>query len=297
MFGEMIGIWCADIWARAGRPDVRYVEAGPGRGTLARDALRVMARFGLVPQVHFIEISPVLRAAQAKLVPGAAWHDSLADVPGGAPMLMVANEFLDALPVRQLVKTPQGWRERMVGVAGGAFVPVAGTLPMDAAVRHAGDAPPGTIIETSPAGAAVVGEVAGMLTRDGGAALIIDYGYTSPQTGSTLQAVRAHAKADPFACPGEADLTTLVDFHAAAQVAQGAGARLLGTAGQGTWLHAMGIATRAEALAKAQPAQAEAVNEALLRLTAPEQMGTLFQVMGLAAPNWPNGAGFLSPAI
>ena len=292
MFGEMIGIWCADIWARAGRPDVRYVEAGPGRGTLARDALRVMARFGLTPQVHFIEISPVLRAAQAALVPGAQWHDSLADVPGGAPMLLVANEFLDALPVRQLVKTPQGWRERMVGVADGAFVPVAGTLPMDAAIPHAIDAPPGTIIETSPAAAASVGEAAGMLVRDGGAALIIDYGYTSAQTGSTLQAVRGHAKADPFVAPGEADLTTLVDFAAAAQAATRAGARLLGTAGQGAWLHALGIATRAEALAKAQPAHADAVNEALLRLTAPDQMGTLFKVMGLAAPHWPDGAGF-----
>ena len=252
-----------------------------------------MARFGLVPQVHFIEISPVLRAAQAKLVPGAAWHDSLADVPGGAPILLVANEFLDALPVRQLVKTPQGWRERMVGLADGAFVPVAGNLPMDAAIPPASlDAPPGTIIETSPAGAAVLGELARMLARDGGSALIIDYGYTSPQTGSTLQAVRAHAKTDPFDAPGEADLTTLVDFHAAAQVAQNAGARWLGTAGQGAWLHAMGIAARAEALAKAQPTHAAAINEALLRLTAPEQMGTLFQVMGLAAPDWLGGAGF-----
>ena len=294
MFGEMIGIWCADIWARAGRPEgVRYVEAGPGRGTLARDALRVMARFGLTPQVHFIEISPVLRRAQAQLGPDARWHDSLGRVPGGAPMLLVANEFLDALPVRQLVKTPAGWRERMVGVVDGRFTPVAGTLPMDAAIPpEARDAPPGTIIETSPAASALVGEAARMLARDGGAGLIIDYGYTLPQTGSTLQAVRAHAKADPFAAPGEADLTTLVDFAAAAGVASRAGARVLGTAGQGAWLHAMGIAQRAVALAKAQPTHAAAINEALTRLTAPDQMGTLFQVMGLAAPHWPDGAGW-----
>lgn len=294
MFGELIGVWLADMWMRAGRPDpVLYVELGPGRGTLARDCLKVAARFGLMPQVHFVETSPVLRAAQRALVPQAQWHDDLASLPGDAPLLLVANEFLDALPIRQMVKTPRGWRERMVGVIDGAFAPVAGELPMEAAVpEHQREAEAGTIIETCPAAAAVMGEIARRLAAQGGAALMIDYGYDAPQVGSTLQALRAHQHHDPFDAPGEADLTALVDFVTAAAVATGRGARWLGTVGQGPWLLAMGITTRAEALAKAAPDHAGALAAALARLTHPDQMGDLFKVMGLAAPEWPDGAGF-----
>ena len=299
MFGEMIGVWLADIWLRAGKPNpVLYVELGPGRGTLARDCLKVAARFGLRPQVHFIETSPVLRQAQAGGVADARWHDDLSTLPTDAPMLLVANEFLDALPVRQMVKTPRGWRERMVGVIADetgspAFTPVAGELPMDAAVPEAfREAAAGTIIETCPAAAAVTAEVARRLAIQGGAALLIDYGYDAPQAGSTLQALRAHQHHDPFAAPGEADLTALVDFATAAEVARRDGARVLGIVGQGAWLEAMGIGTRAQALVQSSPAHAGSIAAALERLTHPEQMGTLFKVMGLAAPNWPDGAGF-----
>ena len=299
MFGEMIGVWLADIWMRAGKPErMLYVEPGPGRGTLARDALRVAARFGLTPQVHFIEISPVLREAQREAVPQAHWHDDLTTLPGDAPLLLVANEFLDALPIRQLVKTPRGWRERMVGVVANAagmpaFTPVAGEVPMDAAVPEVRrDAEAGAIIETCPAAASVMAEIGRRLVEQGGAALVIDYGYDAPQLGSTLQALRAHQRHDPFAAPGEADLTALVDFAAAAEVAQRQGARWLGTVGQGAWLGAMGIATRAAALAKASPAHADAVVSALERLTDPGQMGSLFKVLGLAGPGWPDGEGF-----
>ena len=296
MFGEMVGIWCADIWTRAGQPRLRYVELGPGRGTLARDALRVMARFGLVPDVHFVETSPTLIAAQHALVPGATWHDSLADVPDDAPMLVVANEFLDALPVRQLVRTPRGWRERMVGLdesEGLRFVPVAGQMPMDAAVPGAwAGAPAGSIVETSPAACAIVADIAARLARHGGAGLIIDYGHAQSQLGSSLQALRAHAHADPFAAPGEADLTWLIDFAATAEVAQSHGARVTGLAEQGAWLGAMGIAARAEALARASPERGADIAAAHHRLTHADQMGALFKVLALAGPDWPDGAGF-----
>ncbi len=294
MFGEMIGVWLADIWMRGGKPDpVLYVELGPGRGTLARDCLKVAARFGLQPQVHFVETSPVLRQAQGEAVPGAHWHDDLATLPTDAPMLLVANEFLDALPIRQLVKTPRGWRERMVGVIGDAFTPVAGELPMDAAVPEGWrGAEAGTIIETCPAASTVISEVARRLVTQSGAALLIDYGYDAVQTGSTLQALRAHQHHDPFIAPGEADLTALVDFATAAEVARWDGARVLGTVGQGAWLEAMGIGTRAAALVKSSPAHEGAIAAALARLTHPEQMGALFKVMGLVAPDWPDGAGF-----
>lgn len=294
MFGEMIGLWLADLHGRAGHAGpIHYVELGPGRGTLAADALRVMRRFGLDPQVHFVEGSPALRAAQRQAVPQAQFHDDLADVPDDPPLLIVANEFLDALPVRQLVRAEAGWRERMVALKDGEFVYAAGSLPMDAAVPdHRRDAPIGSIIETSPAAATVVGEVSARLAAQGGAALFIDYGYAEERYGSSLQAVRAHEKVDPFAAPGEADLTTLVDFAAAAQVAQAKGARWLGTQGQGAWLRTMGIEQRAQALAAGAPDQGEAISVALNRLVADDQMGELFKVMGLVASAWPDGAGF-----
>ena len=294
MFGEMIGLWLADRWLNAGQPDpVAYVELGPGRGTLAVDALRAMARFGLRPQVHFVESSPVLAGLQRAAVPNAAWHADPGSLPDGLPLLVVANEFLDALPVRQLVRTESGWRERLVGLEEGRFVPVAGHRPMDAAVpaERAG-AGPGAIIETCPAAAAVVGDMARRLAAQGGAALLIDYGYAEPAFGSSLQAVQGHQKVDPFADPGSADLTALVDFSAAAAVAVAGGARHLGTLEQGAFLGAMGIVERAAALAQARPDQAGVLGRALERLTSPDEMGTLFKVMGLAASGWTGGMIF-----
>jgi len=305
MFGEMIGVWLADVVGRfealAGAPAgdrICYVELGPGRGTLAADALRVLRRFGITPQVHLVEGSPALRAVQAQVLgqvhPGEIhWHDDLATLPEGAPLLLVANEFFDALPVRQLVKTPTGWRERMVGLDGERFVAMAGDRPMDAAVpEHRREAADGTIIETCPGAAAVVGEVSRRLAAQGGTALLIDYGYDVPTTGSSLQAVRAHRKVDPFADPGAADLTALVDFASMAQAAQASGARWLGTLEQGAFLRATGIDARAEALARAAPARAGEIAAALARLTGAEAMGALFKVMALAAPGWPAGAGW-----
>ena len=295
MFGELIGLWLADLWIRGGRPEpVHYVELGPGRGTLAADALRAMQRYGLAPHVHFVEGSTELKRLQLQAVPQARFHHDLGSVPQDGPMLLVANEFLDALPVRQLVNTAEGWREVMVGTdPDGRFVPTIGRQPMDAAVPEARRAAPeGTIVETSPAGAAVVFEAAGRLAQQGGAALFIDYGYAEPRTGSSLQAVRAHRKLDPFEAPGEADLTAHVDFATLAQVAQSRGARWLGTVTQGAWLRALGIEARAEALSAVAPRHREALMRAKARLIDVDQMGDLFKVMGLASPNWPDPSGF-----
>lgn len=294
MFGELIGLWLTDMWQRAGSPaPVHYVELGPGRGTLARDALRVARRQGLAPAVHLVESSPALTALQRDAVPGAIRHDDLATVPEDGPILLVANEFLDALPVRQLVRTGEGWREVMVDCRDGAFVPIAGPRPMDAAVPATWrEAAEGTVLETCPGAATVVGEVARRLVAQGGAALFIDYGHTAPRTGSTLQALRAHRKVDPFAAPGEADLTTHVDFAALAAVARTQGCRWLGTVTQGDWLQALGIEARAAALATAAPDRAAVLERQKQRLVDAGEMGQLFKVMGLAAPGWPDGAGF-----
>jgi len=296
MFGELAGLWLADLWVRAGRPlPVHYVELGPGRGTLARDALRAMKQAGLEPEIHLVETSPALRAIQAQRLPGAVHHHDMASLPEQGALLLLANEFLDALPLRQLVRTPQGWRERMVVPAADdeGFACIAGERPMDAAVpAERREAARGAILETSPATASVVAEAARRLAAQGGAGLIIDYGYDAPQFGSTFQAVKAHRKVDPFRAPGTADLTAHVDFAAAAETATAQGARWLGTAAQGVWLQALGIDARAAALARHDPGQRAAVEAARHRLVDPEEMGALFKVMGLAHPAWPAGAGF-----
>ena len=293
MFGELVGLWMADIWVRAGRPaSICYAELGPGRGTLAKDALRAMGGAGLRPPVHFIEGSPALRALQAEAVPFARFHDTVDHLPDDGPLILVANEFLDALPVRQLVRTPAGWRERMVAIGEDGFVFVAGDQPMGDAVPHGRrDAPDGTIIETCPAAAAIMGDLAAQLARRGGAALFIDYGHLAARTGSTLQAIKAHTKVDPLAMPGDADLTCHVDFAELSRIAINAGCKVQ-TALQGDWLQAMGIDLRAGTLARSAPSRAGEVAAARKRLTHPEQMGELFKVMAVTAPDWPTGAGF-----
>ena len=297
MFGELIGLWLADMWIEAGRPEpVHYVELGPGRGTLARDALRAMERYGLRPRIHFVETSTPLKALQLDVHPEALWHADLSTLPDSGPMLLVANEFFDALPIRQLVRTPQGWRERMVALTpggNGLLIAIAGDRPMDAAVPEIHrDAPEGSLIETSPASAAIAYEIAGRLATQGGAALVIDYGHTVPQLGSTLQAVRAHRKVDVFSTPGEADLTAHVDFSVLAGIVQARGVRWLGTIEQGRWLRALGIEARTAALAHHAPTQAPAIRDACERLIGEGQMGALFKVLGLAGADWPAGSGF-----
>jgi len=271
MFGELIGLWLADLWLRSGRPrDAQYVELGPGRGTLAADAIRAMKGAGFAPDVHFVETSPALRKAQVERVPGAIWHDDLSTLPDEGPLLIVANEFFDALPVRQLDVLG---RELKVTVENGRFV-------------RKGEVE----TETSPASLAVAADLARRVARQGGAALIVDYGYEGPSRGDTLQAVFRHAYADPFEAPGERDLTAHVGFTALAAAAEGV--RISGPVPQGAWLDAMGLPVRAAALARAAPARTEEIEAARHRLSAPSQMGRLFKVLAFSAPGWAEPAGF-----
>ncbi len=294
MFGEMVGLWLADIWVRASRPaNALYVELGPGRGTLARDALRAMASQGWRPDVHLVEGSPALRTLQSQALAGAESHGTIDTLPEDRPIFLVANEFLDALPIRQLVMTERGWRERMVALnERDEFVFAAGPNPMDDAVPQAQRAAqPGTIIETCPAAAALVDALARRIDAQGGAALFIDYGHLSARTGSTLQALKRHEKVDVFAAPGDMDLTAHVDFATLRDIVSRAGLATA-TATQGTWLEAMGIGLRAQALAIRSPAQAKDIASAHERLVHPEAMGDLFKVLAFSARDWPRGAGF-----
>jgi NADH dehydrogenase [ubiquinone] 1 alpha subcomplex assembly factor 7 len=294
MFGELIGLWCADLWLRAGAPaDAAWVEIGGGRGTLAGDALRAMARFDFAPDVHMVDASPVLRDLQAVRVPHARFHDDISSLPNDRPLIIIANELFDCLPVRQLVLTPDGWRERLVDVRGSGFVATIGDVPMTAAVPEPlRAAPTGTILETSPASVAIAGDLAATLVRQGGALLVIDYGYEGPAHGDTVQAVRAHGVSDIFAHVGEQDVTAHVDFGSLAAVARGAGACVLGPVGQGALLEALGLTSRADALMDQHPARSDAIATERNRLSAADQMGTLFKAMAVTAPAWPAPEGF-----
>ena len=274
MFGEIIGAALADVWARSGKPaHAVYAELGPGRGTLAKDALRVMRRAGFEGAIHLIETSPILREAQAKLLPEAVLHDNLASLPD-APLLMVANEFFDALPVRQFVDG----RERHIILAGGGFA-----FDRD-----------GPIIEQSPARDDFAEALGLRLATAGGAAIVIDYGHADGEQRDTLQAVRGHKFSYVLDQPGEQDLTAHVDFAGLAEAARRRGAKPSRVVTQGTWLETLGIGARAMALAAKNPEDTEGISAARRRLCDESEMGHLFKVIALTGKGWPDVAGLES---
>jgi len=276
MFGELIGLWLVEVWRGMGRPaPVRLVELGPGRGTLMADALRAARldpAFLAATELHFVETSPALIGAQRARLPQARHAGDFAEVPDG-PLLLVANEFFDALPIRQFVRVGTAWRERRVGLDGERFVFTES----------------GELSETAPAREAAMAEVARRVAAFGGAALVVDYGHARSAPGDTLQAVRGHRFHDPLVAPGEADLTAHVDFEALAAAARAEGAAVHGPVGQGAFLHALGIEARAAAL---RPKGGAAVDAALTRLTGDDAMGSLFKVLSLTSPDLLPPPGF-----
>lgn len=289
VFGELLGLWAAVTWQAMGQPgQVALVEAGPGRGTLMHDALRAIRRttpeFAAALRVHLIETSPRLRQAQRERVPDATWHDDLAGVPHG-PLLLLANEFLDALPIRQFVRTAGGWAERHV--QDGAFVLVECKDPGLASAQ------PGQVVECCDAARAFVASLAGRIARDGGAALALDYGPAHSAPGDSLQALRDGRPADPLADPGRADLTAHVDFAGLADTARQAGGAVHGPVPQGLFLARLGLFQRTDRLARGQPpARAVALVEAARRLAEPAVMGRLFKALALTHPALPTPEGF-----
>ena len=272
MFGELVGACLADVWKRAGASnEAIYAELGPGRGSLASDALRLLRSAGFQGEAHFVETSPVLRDAQKAAVPDSSWHESVAELPA-RPLLLVANEFLDALPVKQSVDGI----ERRVVVA-------AGSLAFDRG---------GEITESSPARDEVVAAIALCVAQKGGAALFVDYGHERSSSGDTLQAVHKHGFAPILFDPGEQDLTAHVDFEAVGRAARAAGAAVTRVVTQGEWLTRLGIEARALALSRANPDRAGDVEAALYRLTSSDEMGVLFKVIAIHSPDWPAPAGF-----
>ena len=297
MFGELLGLWAAEVWTRLGRPErVRLVELGPGHGVMMVDVLRAATRvagFLEACEVWLIETSAPLRRRQAAALQGstrARWAARVEDAPADAPMIVLANEFLDCLPIRQGVRSPFGWRERRVGLdaGGGLAFTAAEPIPPPPGLS---DVPVGTVAERSDALRALGSTMGALVMRAGGAALFLDYGRDAPGPGDTLQALRDHRKESPLASPGEADLTAHVDFPAFLDAARAVGASVGPIRTQGAFLRALGIDIRAAALAAARPDRAATIGRQLQRLVGPEQMGELFKAAvvcqpGLAAPGF-----------
>jgi len=298
MFGELIGLWMAAVWKQLGAPEnIRIIELGPGHGTMMKDALRavqVMPAFRDALVVHLIEISPALRAQQERtldaLTTQVLWHAALDEVPNG-PAIIVANEFFDALPVNQAVKSERAWHERQIEIdfAGNlAFTVARDPLPrfemlLPPAARQA---PEQSIFEWRADTVAM--DIGRRIADDGGAALVIDYGHVESAVGETLQAVGQHAYADPLTTPGGIDITAHVDFQALARAVEAMGANGFGPVEQSQFLRRLGIETRAAALkAKATSRAAADIDSALARLLGHDRtgMGMLFKVAAFAHPS------------
>lgn len=310
MFGELVGLWCVAVWQSMGSPArLCLAELGPGRGTLMADALRaarLRPAFRAAARVHLVETSPVLRARQAETLRAAepelepAWHDSVSTLPDG-PLLLIANELFDALPVHQFQRTAEGWRERVVTLDDSgdrlafALAPPGPALALLAPAQRS--APQGAVAEVSPASLALASEIARRVAAGGGAALVVDYGPAESAAGDSLQAVQGHRPVDPLDAPGEADLTAHVDFAALSRAAREQGAAVHGPVPQGRFLASLGLEARAAALLRrADQAQAASIRAAVARLLGADEMGTLFKALAIAAPGLPVPPGFDSPA-
>lgn len=302
MFGELIGLWAGQVWLDMGNPArVGLIEIGPGRGTLMADALRAMCR--AIPQIRqaldvcLVETSPVLRARQQSALANAGlpvrWAQDIVGALPPQPTIVVANELLDALPVRQFQMTAEGWRERLIGVDGTGEIAIGLSEPVRAALP--GDPPPGTIIERCEAAETLARDLARHVATHGGAALLIDYGSAQDGAGDTLQAVKRHRFVDPLAEPGEADLTTQVNFARIAAAGQSAGVIIHGPISQGEFLVSLGLHQRAAALRmRATSEQAERIERDVARLTdmAERGMGALFKALAFSPRTVANLPGF-----
>lgn len=284
VFGELVGVWCASAWQMLGAPaQFNLVELGPGRGTLMGDILkagRVMPGFREAARVHLVETSPVLREAQGRRLGAVVWHESLATLPEG-PIVLVANEFFDSLPVRQLERRNGQWCERVVGLDGDKLA--VGLAPFAGAQN--GKGADGDIIEFSPARVDMAQDIGARLTRHPGAALIIDYGHLTSAPGDTLQAMRQHKFVGLTEAPGDCDLTAHVDFEALGKAIAAGGAAVHPAITQRVFLLAMGLEARVERLAaKADAQQRIVMQRAVTRLAAADHMGNLFKVLAATSP-------------
>lgn len=302
IFGELIGLCFAELWGRIGRPDpVFLAELGPGRGVLMADLLRAartVPEFSRALRVRLVEASSILRTEQQRRLREAQpkWVRGIEELPDG-PLLLIANEFLDALPIRQFVRGALGWSERMIGIdredrlrfVDAPESPVASLLVPEALRESA----PGTIVEICPGALALAGALGSRFACQPGAALFIDYGYFPSAGGPTLRALRQHRPVCPLAEPGTADLSAHVDFAAFIAAARAVGAEVYGPVSQGRLLERLGAGLRLAALRpRATAAQRQALEDGFRRLLDPGEMGELFKAVAIVSPGLPAPAGF-----
>jgi SAM-dependent MidA family methyltransferase len=291
VFGEILGLWAAVAWDLLGRPaPVVFAEAGPGRGTLMADALRAVGRaapaFRQALSLHLIETSPRLRAIQASILPDATWHETLEELPSG-PLLLLANEFLDALPIQQFVRRGDAWTERHVGASGWVELPAV-HLAEEGLSHFPPQCPDGSVIERCEPALAIAASLGRRFAAHPGAALFLDYGPEHSAAGDSLQAIAAGQPADPLGPPGTADLTAHVDFAAISAAAHAAGATAHGPVPQGLFLARLGLFQRTNRLARhLPPDRASAMMQAAQRLAEPDRMGRLFKALAISSPDCP----------
>jgi NADH dehydrogenase [ubiquinone] 1 alpha subcomplex assembly factor 7 len=290
IFGELIGLFFVQAWEDRGKPDrFHLVELGPGRGTLMADMMRAVGKlrpaFVQAAKVVLVETSPALRSVQANNLASlpVQWTSGFQDVSEGWPLFVIANEFFDALPIRQFVKAEHGWHERMVTSDGAnlRFLLAPDPMPLSIIPERLSKAPPGAVFEANAGATSLVSSIATRIADAGGLALIIDYGHTRTATGETLQAMRHNAFVDPLEEPGDADLTSHVDFAALGMAARQAEAYVTTVIPQGQFLDALGIRARAHRLKNDNPERTDEIDSAVDRLTNPQQMGTIFRVLAI----------------
>ena len=292
MFGELVGLWAVETWRRLGAPErVRLVEVGPGDGTLMADALRAARLdpdFLSAIDLILIEPSAPLRAAQARMLGDSdvnpRWVASLDRFETDAPVILIANEVLDCLPARQFVKTGDGWAERRIGVTDDGALTFGLVKINDRFQKPAFDVAPGQVVEVSEQQASFGRDLGALVKAATGAALLIDYGRARPEAGDTLQGLQRHKKVDPLASPGAADLTQWADFPTVLEAGLRGGADVTGCLGQGDFLGRLGIEARADRLKAGRPDAEPVIDRQLARLTAPDQMGTLFKACAIFSP-------------
>jgi len=302
IFGELIGLFFVQAWEDRGRPErFHFVELGPGRGTLMADMMRASAKvrpaFAAAARITFVETSPLLRATQKKALAGHApnWALRFSEIPEDAPLYLMANEFFDALPIRQFVRGPRGWHEQMVTLEGEtlrfALTPDTQPVPvLPPELLH--DAPEGAVAEVNPGALALIEEIGTRIVQSDGVALVIDYGHGESGIGTTLQAMKANAYVDPLAEPGETDLTAHVDFGALKAAARHSGAEITGAVTQSALLNGLGIGLRAARLKSAAGTRDTGIDAAVKRLTDHAEMGVLFKAMALTKPGSSPPPGF-----
>jgi NADH dehydrogenase [ubiquinone] 1 alpha subcomplex assembly factor 7 len=301
MFGELIGLWFAQVWLELGSPKaIRVVECGPGRGTLMQDALRAVATvpcFSSAMTIDLIEMSPVLKAEQLLRLSGSGipinWHDSLATIKTDRPILLFGNEFLDALPIQQFECHGGKWHERLVGTDGERLSLGLASEPESAIEKPAAE---GSILEISPAIQGLIFTTAEKLKAAGGYALFIDYGHVKSGFGDSLQAMQKHGFVDPLLSPGESDLTAHVDFDALGKAAKAQDLAVHGPISQANFLRNLGLQIRTEMLMQKalDVGQKDKISAEEHRLTDMSRtgMGSLFKVICLASQGQPKPAAF-----